>query len=396
MKPRLSRRWIVGAGVVLLAVWLVSAFTGRRGGTEVEVATVGRGMVEDAVTNSQAGTVMSRQRSRLGAAGAGRVVAILRREGATVRRGDVLVRLDDDIARGQLAVARRDSAAAGAAVESARAAAALAKTEFERATRLFADRLLSDEAMDQARSRRESADATLDGARAQLGRASAAVGLAAKAVEDMQVTAPFPGVVTRRFVEVGEAVAPGQPVLEVLNPDSLYVSAPIDEMDIGRLRVGQQARVTLDPYPGVVWPGTVVRMAPFVNDVQLQNRTLEVEIALPPAPGRPVPKPGASADVEIVIQKKDGVLRVPTAALLEGRRVLAVDGGRARAREVTTGLRNWDWTEVVAGLSGGERVITTLDRPGLKDGTAVSPKPARERAGAGAAAAGGDSAAGGP
>ena len=380
---KISRRWVIGAGSVILVIVLARMMTSGTRGLDVEVATVGRGPVEDAVTNSQAGTVKSRQRSRLGAKAPGIVVAILRREGATVRRGETLLQLDDVTARNQVAVAGREVRAARAALALAQATSTLAQQELERVTRLFRAGLTSQQAMDQARSADDTATAGREGAQAQLERAKAALKLAEDALRDLRVVAPFDGVVTQRFVEVGESVVPGQPVLEVLNPDSLYVSAPIDEMDIGRLRNGLPARVTLDPYPGVTWRGTVTRVAPFVNDVLQQNRTLEIEVALPPDPGHPIPKAGASADCEIVLQRKDDVLRVPTASLLEGHRVLVVERGKARSREVKTGLHDWDWTEVLAGLSGGESVITSLDRPGLKDGSAVKAKRASGVAAAG-------------
>jgi HlyD family secretion protein len=293
-----------------------------------------------------------------------------------VRTGETLVQLDEVTTRGQMEVARREVSAARAALALAQATATLAHRELERVTQLFQNGLSSQQAMDQARSANDTAAAGLEGAQAQLERAGAAQKLAEDALRDLRVVAPFDGVVTQRFVEVGEAIVPGQPVLEILNPDSLYVSAPIDEMDIGRLRFGLPARVTLDPYPGVTWRGNVTRVAPFVNDVLQQNRTLEIEVALPPDLEHPIPMAGASADVEIILKRKDDVLRVPTSALLEGHRVLVFDRGKARSREVKTGLHDWDWTEVLSGLSAGESVITSLDRPGLKDGSAVKAKPA--------------------
>ena len=124
--------------------------------------------------------------------------------------------------------------------------------------------------------------------------------------------APFDGVVSQRFVEVGEPLITGQPVAEVLDPDRLYVSAPIDESDMGRLRPGLPARVTLDADPGGAWAGTVTRLAPDVSDLVEQNRTREVEIEVRPGVGAPVPVPGASADVEVVLGRRDGVVRAPT------------------------------------------------------------------------------------
>jgi HlyD family secretion protein len=376
--------WAVALVAVVLLL-IVVASTRRPRGVEVETVRAGIGRVEDAVSNSQAGTVRSRRRSRVGAEAAGRVVAIPRREGAAVRRGEPMLLLDPATAAAQLDLARRERDAARAAIDAARATATLAGRDFERVHELFTRALASAGEMDQARSRHEAAQAELAAARARHERAGAAVRLAEDALARTRALAPFDGVVTQRFVEVGESVIPGQPVLEVLDPDSLYVSAPIDEMDIGRLRPGLPARVTLDPWPGRVWDGTVVRVAPFVNDVQQQNRTLEIEVALPRAHGAPLPTPGSSADVEVVLRARDSVLRVPSAAVLEGHRVLVAQRGRAVSREVVTGLRNWDWTEIRSGLERGEPVITSIDREGVRPGAAVRP---RERAAADTAATG--------
>jgi HlyD family secretion protein len=187
----------------------------------------------------------------------------------------------------------------------------------------------------------------------------------------LRVAAPFDGVVTQRLVEVGESVVPGQAVLEVTSPERLYVSTQIDEIDIGRIRVGLPARVTLDPFPGQVWQAKVTRVSEVVNDQREQNRTLEVEVEIAFAADRPQPKPGTSADVQIVLDRHENVLRVPSSAVAEGRRVLIVRRGRAVAREVKTGLKNWEWTEVREGLREGEVVITSLDKQGVRAGARV-------------------------
>jgi HlyD family secretion protein len=131
--------------------------------------------------------------------------------------------------------------------------------------------------------------------------------------------------------------------------------------------------VTLDPYKGVVWEGEVARVFPAVDDRLEQNRTLEVEVDIESSPDQPKPRPGTSADVVIIIATRDDVLRVPTFSVIEGRRVLVVQKGKAVERDVQTGLRNWEWTEIIDGISEGDRVITSLDRQGVKDGAAVKP-----------------------
>lgn len=372
MKPAVRWSLIVGGAIVALVALRATVFRPR--GLEVDAARVERGAVEDAVTNSEAGTVRTRDRARLGADQIARVLAIPKREGASFRRGDVLLRLDAAAAESRLDVARREAEAARGAVAQARVAAAQAERDYGRLAPLAEQGLASPGEIDAARSRRDEARATLAAAQAREASAQASVRLARTSLENLTLVAPFDGVVSQRFVEVGEMLTPGQAALEVLNPRRLYVSAPLDEMDIGRVRVGLPTRVTLDPYPGRSWQGKVTRVAPFVNDVVQQNRTLEVEVDLVLEPGGPVPKPGTSADIEVILDRHDGVLRVPSFAVIEGRRVLVIEKGRAVSRDVQVGLRNWEWTEVTAGLREGESVVTSLDQSGVKAGAAVRAK----------------------
>jgi HlyD family secretion protein len=109
-----------------------------------------------------------------------------------------------------------------------------------------------------------------------------------------------------------------------------------------------------------------------VNDLKEQNRTLEVEVEMKPDPTAPEPKPGTSADVEIVLDARDGVLRVPTNAVIESKRVLVLEGGKATMKPVRIGLKNWDWSEITEGLKEGDLVITSLDRQGVKEGARVA------------------------
>jgi len=197
------------------------------------------------------------------------------------------------------------------------------------------------------------------------------VRLAEDALAHLEVRAPFDGVVTARWVEVGESVIPGQAAIEIMDLDHLYVSTPIDEVDIGRVREGLPARVVLDPYPGRRWRGRVVRVSASVNDDREQNRTLEVEVDLESDPRLPQPKPGTSADVEIVLDQRDRVLRVPTFAVIDGRRVLVVSKGRAVSREVVTGLKNWEWTEIRSGVAEGDAVVVNLEDLQIRSGSRV-------------------------
>ena len=367
---KLTRTLLV-VGVLVAAAVPAARLLFRPHPIEIQAVPAGYGPVEDIVTNSEGGTIQSRARARLGAERAGRVGSIRFEEGDRARRGDVLVQLDTSTEETQLALARREAQAAEASSRAAAADAVLARRNWERVARLFAEKLITEQQRDEAAARLESTESQTKAAAARAQQAREAVRLAVEEIGHRAVRAPFDGVVARHLVEIGEPVVPGQPVVELLATERVFASAPMDERDAGSLREGLPARVTLDAFPGVTWPARVTRVAPMVEELKQQNRTLGIEAELDSMPARPTVRPGMTADIEVILQHKERALRVPATAVLEGRRVLVVESGRARSRTIESGLRNWEWIEVRSGLAPGDRVITTVDRSGLKDGVAV-------------------------
>lgn len=377
-----GRRWLR----LLLAVAVVAAAgLGLRATlfapepVAVSVAAVTRGPVEETVTNSRAGTVRARRRAQLSPEVGGRVVALPFREGERVEAGAVVLRLDDSLQRAQLAVAERDRGTAEAQARQACLAADQAERELGRNRRLAADGIVAADQLDRLESAAATQAAACDAARQAVQRATAAVVLARTEAERTVLRAPFAAVVAELSTDLGEYVSPSPPgvplpaVVDLLDPASIYVSAPMDEVDAGRLRPALPVRVTLDPLPGRQLAGTVRRVASYVLDVEQQNRTVEIEVELADPALAATLLPGTSADVEVILEVRPAVLRIPTQALIEERRVLVVDpDGRLAARELEVGLRNWDFTEVRGGLAEGDRVVLSLDRDGVEAGAAVA------------------------
>jgi HlyD family secretion protein len=197
-------------------------------------------------------------------------------------------------------------------------------------------------------------------------------------LEKTVLRAPFDGVVADVTTELGEWITPSPPglpippVIVLYDDASTYVSAPMDEVDVAKVRVGQPARVTLDAYSGKPFPGRVTRVAPYVLDLQEQNRTFEIEVELDDAAFARTLLPGTSADVEVILAAREGVLRIPSYALLEGGRVLVVRNGQLASQPVRTGMKNWQFVEVAGGLAPGEAVAVSLDRPEVREGARVS------------------------
>jgi HlyD family secretion protein len=157
-------------------------------------------------------------------------------------------------------------------------------------------------------------------------------------------------------------------VLDLIDTRSIYISAPMDEVDSARIETGKPARVTVDSHPGRHFAARVVEVAPYVVDRVEQNRTVEIELELDDAAVAASLLPGTSADAEVILSARDGVLRVPTSALLEGGKVLVLEEDRLVERALQLGVRNWDFTEVSGGLAEGALVVVSLDRPEIKAG----------------------------
>lgn len=343
----------------------------------VTVYRVQAGRVEDTVVNSRAGTVQSRLRSEMSPGIPGLVVEIPARKGHSVKRGDVLLRLNDREHRAQTELARRALEAARALAEQARLEAEHAERQWKRTQKLARNQVVSETAIELDRTRSLTTRTSVTAAEARVHEAEASLDAAQATLEKTVITAPFDGVVLDVTTEVGEWISPSPPgvpippVLDLIDPEALYLSVPIDEADVARIRLGLPVRITLDAFRGKSFGGKLTYISSFVETRQEQNRTLRVEAVFDEAQLPANLLPGLSADLEIILDARENVLRIPTYALLENERVFVVENDRLVQRKVTTGLHNWSYTEIKSGLSPGEAIVVSLDRPEVKVGARV-------------------------
>lgn len=351
---------------------------------EVRVERVARGRVEATVTNSKAGTVEARRRSRIASEIGGQVVEVAHREGDRVQAGEALVRLSDRSQEAQLDLARQGVAVARAGLEDACLRRDRARRELARTRRLAERSVASEDRLDELQYRYDSARVACEGAEAELARAEAQQASAETELAKTVIEAPFAGIVAEVNVEMGEWVTPSPPlltsppVIDLIDPTSIFVSAPMDEVDSGAIRPGQPVKVTVDSRPGETFDGAVLRVAPYVLDEEAQNRTLEIEVALDDSEVAESLLPGTSADAEVVLDVRSDVIRVPTSALLRNERVLLLEDGELVERAIEVGLRNWQFAEVRSGLVGGERIVVALDRLEIVVGARAVPDAASD------------------
>jgi HlyD family secretion protein len=371
------RTWLIRIGVlvaIVAAILVLRATVFAPDPLEVRVRVVQPGLVEETVTNSRAGTIKARRRASLSSEVGGQVVELPFREGDQVTAGDVVLRLDDSLQQARLVLSRRERDTARAEQNRSCVAADRAQREYERVARLAAEKIVSVDLLDQSESAHATARAACEAAGTEVARAAASVSLSQIELSKTVLKAPFDAVIAEVSVEVGEWTTPSPPgipmpaVLDILDATSIFISAPMDEVDSASIRVGLSTRVTVDSHRGREFPGRVTRVAPYVLDVQEQNRTLEVEVELDDAGIISELLPGTSADIEVILSAKNDVLRIPTNALMEGSRVFLLVGGVLEQRDLEIGIRNWNFTEVVSGLSAGDQVVVSLDNPDIEDG----------------------------
>lgn len=352
----------------------------------VALVEVERGNVEASVANTRAGSVEACLRTRLSPISGGRITYLGVKKGDTVKQGQVLLRLWNDDQQAQSNLAQTQVTSSQKRIAEVCAMADSAEREAARMAKLRARGFISEGGEEKARYEAKSRRAACEATRADVVQAQARVKVTKAEQNRTVLVAPFDGIVADIVGELGEYTTPSPPgvatppAIDLIDPSCLYITAPMDEVDAPKVHIGQQARVTLDALPGKSLAGRVKRVAPYVVAVEKQARTVDVEVSLDNADDIKQLLVGYSADVEIVLDSRDNVLRIPTSTLMEGNSVLVYqpDTKKLEKRAVKVGVTNWEYTEVLNGLKQGDRIVASLEREGVKAGVVVKPESAAE------------------
>jgi len=350
--------WAGGAGVAVavLAWWL------RPVATPVPLVSVDRGEVRVTVVNTRAGTIKSCQRAGLSLPAGGVVERIAVKAGDRVAQGDLLLTLWSEDIRADLDRARAQQALGKTQREERCSEATYYEREASRLATLLAKNLTSRTLAEQAQNLADTRRYICRASRQQERVDEALVAQVEARLAERRLLAPFAGVVAEVNSKLGEYMTPSPPgvamppVIDLIDDRCLYVSAPIDEVDAARLRVGQRARVLLDAMPGRDLAATVTRIAPYVKELEKQARTVEVEAALTAPPGDVPLLIGYSADLEVEVTRATDVLRVAASSRADDGSVLRLEGDRLVRLRPRWGVENWNWVEVTEGLAAGDRL----------------------------------------
>lgn len=371
-------RGVALAALVFLGLLLWFSLNGTNP-IPVTLTTVNKGPIEALITNTRAGSVKACRRAKLAPQVGGQITLLPIREGDVVQPKQLLLALWNEDLQAQLALAQSQAQAARGTVDEACGRAAQAQREAKRLNTLRQRGLVSLDAAEQATTTANATAAACHSAQARLQVAIEQIRVEQAALERTQLRAPFSGIVAEINGEVGEFITPSPigiatpPAVDLIDTSCLYVSAPIDEMDAPQLKPGMAARISLDAFRKRRFQGYVERVAPYIQEVEKQARTVDVEVRFAQSDAQAPLLPGYSADVEIVTGTQQNVLRIPTDAILDGERVLVYNPSTQllRAQTIKTGVANWQFTEVASGLNEDDQIVLSIDREGVTPGARV-------------------------
>jgi HlyD family secretion protein len=346
----------------------------------VVVKPVTRGMVERTVANTRTGTVKACRRAKLSPSIGGQIARLPVHEGDRVKEGDLLLELWNQDLAAQVLLAQREVTATQARASSACSRAEVAVRNADRLSALLKSNVGTQERMENTVAEAEALAAECNGARSEVQVREAQLAVARATFQRTRLMAPFDGVIGEINGERFEYVTPSPlgvptpPVIDIIAAGCYYVIAPIDEVDVAGIRVGMPARITMDAHGSQVFQGRVRRISDYVLDIEKQARTVDVEVDFTNPDDFSALLAGYSADIEIILDMRPDVARIPTEAIMADSQVyvfLAAQG-KIEKRRIRGGLANWDFTEVLDGVNPGEQVVVNIDIPDLKDGASAT------------------------
>jgi HlyD family secretion protein len=342
----------------------------------VSVKPVTRGTVERTVANTRAGTVKACRRAKLSPSIGGQIALLPVREGDHVKEGALLLELWNKDLAAQVLLAEREVTATRSRALSTCSRAVVAAKNADRLLTLLKSNVGTQERTENAVAEADAVNAECEGARSEVQVREAQLAVARANLQRTRLLAPFDGVIGEINGERYEYVTPSPlgvptpPVVDIIESGCFYVIAPIDEVDVAGIRVGMPARITMDAYGSRIFPGKVRRVSDYVLDLEKQARTVDVEVSFTHPEDFSLLLAGYSADIEVILDRRPDVVRVPTEAVTADGHVYVFNPvqGKIERRQIRSGISNWDHTEVTDGLKPEEQVVVNIDAPDLKDG----------------------------
>lgn len=289
---------------------------------------------------------------------AGQVKSVNVELGSYVKKGDILFKIDDEYKKYDLTRAESQKMIAKADYEKS-------ELDYQRYKKLFETKDVSEFDLENMRLKR-------DVSKANFMAAEAGYNAAKKQFDDTAVKAPFDGFISKKFIDIGDMIGMGAPVGKIIDIELVKIKVEIAEIDVPKVKIGQIVKINLDAYPGEEFKGKVTAISPEADEV---TKTFPVEIKLRNTEDYRI-KPGMIAKGTIIFDVTQNTYLLPQDLVYEkeGKHFIFVDNRNiALQKAVKTGREYKNMVEIIEGVTGSEKVITT-GSVFLKDGTKIEIK----------------------
>jgi RND family efflux transporter MFP subunit len=383
--PSPWRKWLIIAITVLVLV-LAAVFFLRGNAIEVETvrATAATSASGPAAILNASGYVVARRQATVSAKVTGQVAEVFVEEGQEVKAGDLLARLDDSTIRPQYELAKRQLEAARKNLTEVEVRLEESRRTLRRTEKLREQKLVSESALDAARAEEQALAARLEALKSEVRVAASNVRVREQDLNDLEVFAPFDGVVVSKDAQPGEIVSPISAgggftrtgIATIVDMESREIEVDVNEAFINRVYPGQKTQAVLDAYPDWTIPSHVINIVPTADR---QKATVRVRIGFDELDPRILRDMGVKVRF---LEEQNGsspaggaVVRVPASAVLNDngtRYVWRVRDDRVERVAIRTGSEREGQIDVLSGLNAGDVVVA---RPveGLKEGVAIKP-----------------------
>lgn len=361
--PKIKKGYIWGAIIIILlgtfAYRVADKFfkpkpTIAEQGVPVEIETAKLGSIQNDLLLT--GNAEAEEQVTISTKRSNRIERIYVAENQAISHGQLLVQMDVSDLNAQMAQNNAQVTASQASANQVKTQMNNALTNLSRMKSLFAQGAISQEQLDNAQTQYSALVAQHQASLAQTKAMRSGVSYVAALAGDTSIKAPFNGMVIAKSAEVGEVIDAGKPILVVAKVDRMKVKASVSEMDVRKIKVGQEVKVTIDALPGEAFKGRITQILP---EVTVQSRSLVAEIIIE-NPEFKI-KPGMFARANITTEKHDQVVIIAKQAVIykdNKSYVYIVEGDKSKLIPVTLGINQGQKVEIVNGVKAGDKVIT--------------------------------------
>jgi len=345
---------------------------------DIEYTQLANGNIEEVVTPLSNSQLSAERYAHIRASTTGEIEKIMFNKGDRVKRGDLIIKLKNDEQYARLKLAEANLQAGIAQLKQTKLRSSNIIKNLERTERLFSEKIVSESNLEQTKTESKVMEEALNISEANILQLQAQMKIARSLYENTLIRAPFDGVISDIYIEVGEYLVPGTPVYDIFSDESLYVTARFDEMDATKLSTGMKVRLKSDTMSGRIIEGKVGWISPVVSTDIKASRGVEVHFELPKI--EPDMRVGMTLEAEVVTNVKHSIKYLPSAVILGKygeKYVYIVDGKSISRRAVETGLSNWERTEILSGIVESDKVVVPLSSEELKEGLKINTKTLR-------------------